>query len=53
MDNSRAEIRAREQRWRVPVGLASIVAVILLIASRPLNVSGDGTPTVARSCSPA
>jgi hypothetical protein len=42
MDNSRAEIRAREQRWRVPVGLASIVAVILLIASRPLNVSGDG-----------
>jgi len=42
MDNSRAEIRAREQRWRVPVGLASIVAVIFLIASRPLNVSGDG-----------
>jgi hypothetical protein len=42
MDRSRAEIRAREQRWRVPVGLASIVAVILLIASRPLNVSGDG-----------
>lgn len=42
MDNSRAEIRAREHRWAVPVGLASIVAVILLIASRPLNVSGDG-----------
>jgi hypothetical protein len=42
MDKSRAEIRAREQRWAVPVGLASIVAVILLIASRPLNVSGDG-----------
>jgi len=42
MDKSRAEIRAREQRWRVPVGLASLVAVIFLIASRPLNVSGDG-----------
>jgi hypothetical protein len=42
MDKSRAEIRAREQRWAVPVGLASIVAVIFLIASRPLNVSGDG-----------
>lgn len=42
MDKSRAEIRAREQRWRVPVGLASIVAVVFLIASRPLNVSGDG-----------
>lgn len=42
MDTSRAEIRAREQRWRVPVGLASLVAVIFLIASRPLNVSGDG-----------
>jgi hypothetical protein len=42
MANGRAEIRAREQRWAVPVGLASIVAVILLIASRPLNVSGDG-----------
>lgn len=42
MDNSRAELRAREQRWAVPVGLASIVAVVFLIASRPLNVSGDG-----------
>ena len=42
MHKSRADIRAREQRWAVPVGLASIVAVVLLIASRPLNVSGDG-----------
>jgi hypothetical protein len=42
MTKSRAEARAREQRWAVPVGLASIVAVVLLIASRPLNVSGDG-----------
>lgn len=42
MTESRAEVRAREQRWAVPVGLASIVAVVFLIASRPLNVSGDG-----------
>jgi hypothetical protein len=42
MSKSRAEVRAREQRWAVPVGLASIIAVIFLIASRPLNVSGDG-----------
>jgi hypothetical protein len=42
MTDSRAEIRAREQRWAVPVGLASIAAVVLLIAARPLNVSGDG-----------
>jgi hypothetical protein len=42
MQDSKAEIRAREQRWAVPVGIASILAVILLIAARPVNVSGDG-----------
>ena len=42
MQDSKAAVRAREQRWAVPVGIASIVAVLLLIASRPLNVSGDG-----------
>lgn len=42
MSDSKAEVRAREKRWAVPVGIASIVAVILLIAARPLNVSGDG-----------
>jgi hypothetical protein len=42
MTESRPQVRAREQRWAVPVGLASIVAVVFLIASRPLNVSGDG-----------
>jgi len=42
MDKSRAEIRARESRWAVPVGLASLAGVILLIVMRPLNVSGDG-----------
>ncbi|HEX6782546.1 MAG TPA: hypothetical protein VF125_11020 [Solirubrobacterales bacterium] len=48
MDNSRAEIRAREARWAVPAGLASIAGVILLVAARPLNVSGDGRADILR-----
>jgi hypothetical protein len=42
MTKSRAEIQAWESRWAVPVGIASILAVVLLIVARPLNVSGDG-----------
>jgi hypothetical protein len=42
MQDSKAEVRARESRWAVPVGIASILAVILLIAARPVSVSGDG-----------
>jgi len=42
MGISKADVRAREKRWAVPVGIASIVAVVFLIAARPLNVSGDG-----------
>src|SRR5215218_7225264 len=42
MQDSKAAVRAREKRWAIPVGIASIVGVILLIAARPLNVSGDG-----------
>jgi hypothetical protein len=42
MAKSKAEVRAWESRWAVPVGIASIAAVVLLIASRPVNVSGDG-----------
>jgi len=42
MQDSKAEIRARESRWAIPVGIASIAAVVLLIASRPVNVGGDG-----------
>lgn len=48
MTKSRADFRTREQRWAVPVGLASIAAVVLLIASRPLNVSGDGDADILR-----
>ena len=48
MGNSKAEVRAREQRWAIPVGIASILGVVLLIASGPLNVSGDGNAEVLR-----
>ena len=48
MPKSRAEARAREQRWAVPVGLAAIVAVVLLIVARPLSVSGDGSADFLR-----
>lgn len=42
MGDRKAEIQAWESRWAVPVGIASIVGVVLLVAARPLNVSGDG-----------
>ncbi|HEU5104247.1 MAG TPA: hypothetical protein VFU11_00245 [Solirubrobacterales bacterium] len=42
MSDSKSAVRAREQRWAIPVGIASILAVVLLIVARPLNVSGDG-----------
>ncbi|HVD41819.1 MAG TPA: hypothetical protein VNC16_12555 [Solirubrobacterales bacterium] len=42
MQDSKAEVRAREQRWAIPAGIASILAVVLLFAAKPLNVSGDG-----------
>ena len=48
MPNEKAEIRARESRWAVPAGLASIAGVILLIVSRPLGVSGDGQAELLR-----
>jgi hypothetical protein len=48
MGNSKAEVGAREKRWAVPVGIASILAVVLLIVARPLNVSGDGSADFLR-----
>jgi MFS family permease len=48
MQDSKAAVRAREQRWAVPVGIASIVGVILLIVSRPLSVNGDGSADYLR-----
>lgn len=48
MPDEKAEVRAREARWAVPAGLASIAGVILLIVSRPLGVSGDGQAELLR-----
>jgi hypothetical protein len=39
---SAAEIRAWQSRWAVPVGIASILGVVLLVVSGPLNVHGNG-----------
>jgi hypothetical protein len=47
-EDSKAQTRARESRWAVPVGIASILGVILLIASRPLGVGGDGQAELLR-----
>lgn len=48
MQDSKAEIRARESRWAVPVGIASIVGIVLLLVSRALEVNGDGQADVLR-----
>jgi hypothetical protein len=48
MQDGKGSVRAREKRWAIPVGIASIVAVILLVAARPLNVSGDGSADFLR-----
>src|SRR5437868_2385467 len=48
MSDSKAAVRAREQRWAVPVGIASIVGVFFLILSRPLSVNGDGSADYLR-----
>jgi len=48
IEDSKAQTRARESRWAVPVGIASILGVILLVASRPLGVSGDGQAELLR-----
>lgn len=48
MQDGKAEIRAGESRWAIPVGIASILAVILLVASRPVDVSGDGEAELLR-----
>ncbi len=48
MADSKAAVRAWEQRWAVPVGIASIAAVVLLVVSGPVNVSGDGNAELLR-----
>jgi hypothetical protein len=46
-----AEIRAREARWAKPVGIASLLAVLLLIGSGffGASISGDGAAELLRS----
>lgn len=48
MQDEKGLVRAREKRWAIPVGIASILAVILLVASRPVDVSGDGEAELLR-----
>lgn len=47
---SRAETLEQESRWAAPVAVATLVAVVLVIASGFVNsVSGDGSAEVLRS----
>ncbi len=48
MQDEKGLVRAREKRWAIPVGIAGILAVILLVASRPVDVSGDGEAELLR-----
>lgn len=48
MATSRSEVRERERRWAVPVGVASIAGIVLLVLSQALNVRGDGEAEVLR-----
>jgi MFS family permease len=47
-EDSKAQTRARESRWAVPVGIASILGVILLVLAKPLSVNGDGSADFLR-----
>jgi hypothetical protein len=47
---SPAQTRERESRWALPTALATLLAVVLIIVSIPLNaVSGTGTAEVLQS----
>lgn len=48
IEDSKAQTRARESRWAVPVGIASILGVVLLILAKPLSVNGDGSADFLR-----
>jgi hypothetical protein len=50
MGKSKAEVRAWESRWALPVAIATVLAIVLIIASRFVNeASGDGTAELLRS----
>jgi hypothetical protein len=47
---TRAEVREQESRWALPVAVATLLAVVLIFASRFVNeVSGDGAAELLRS----
>lgn len=47
---SRAETLERESRWAAPVALATLLAMVLIVAARIVNeASGDGAAEVLRS----
>jgi hypothetical protein len=47
---SKAEVRAWESRWALPVAIATVLAIVLIVASRFVNeASGDGTAELLRS----
>src|SRR6476659_4144958 len=49
MADSKAAVRAREQRWAVPVGVASILGVALLFVSNFVDpVTGSGQAELLR-----
>jgi hypothetical protein len=48
--NNKTEARAWESRWALPVALATLIAVVLVVAATFVNsVSGDGAAEVLRS----
>lgn len=49
MGKSKAEVRAWESRWAVPVAIASILGVLLLVFSGFVKVSGDGQAELLRA----
>jgi hypothetical protein len=49
MGKSKAEIRAWESRWAVPVAIAGILGVVLLVVSGFVKVSGDGQAELLRA----
>lgn len=50
MGDRKAEIRAWESRWAVPVAVATLLIVVLMVAAQFVSsVSGDGAAEVLRS----
>lgn len=50
MGKSKAEVKAWESRWAIPVAIATVAAIVLIVASRFVNdASGDGTAELLRS----